>query len=201
MLATPLLDRLAACGFVVAHDLLPPALAARLAADCRALQQAGDLRPAHVGRGSQRLRERALRGDSIRWIEPDPAVPARAELLGRLDALRVALNRHLLLGLADIELHYAVYPAGAGYVRHRDRFRDDDARTVSFTAYLNPHWSAEDGGWLRLHVAGGPVDVLPALGTCTLFLSAEVEHEVLPARRERMSIAGWFRRYRELPLS
>jgi SM-20-related protein len=30
-----------------------------------------------------------------------------------------------------------------------------------------------------------------------LFMSARFEHEVLPARDERLSIAGWFRR-REL---
>lgn len=31
------------------------------------------------------------------------------------------------------------------------------------------------------------------LGTLVVFLSEEFEHEVLPAKRDRYSIAGWFR--------
>ena len=31
-------------------------------------------------------------------------------------------------------------------------------------------------------------------GTFVAFLSADFEHEVLPARRERLALAGWFRR-------
>jgi SM-20-related protein len=85
-----------------------------------------------------------------------------------------------------------VYPIGAGYARHRDRFRDDDARVLSLACYLNPHWDAEDGGALRLHLDAGPVEILPQAGTGVCFLS-ELEHEVLPARRERHSIAAWFR--------
>ena len=34
----------------------------------------------------------------------------------------------------------------------------------------------------------------PEGGSLVVFLSAELPHEVLPASRERMSIAGWFRR-------
>lgn len=187
-------DQLAARGFLVLQDLLPESLLDQLACDCRLLREDDALRPAAVGRGDGRLRNPDLRGDSIRWIEPHPEVPARAELLARLDELRLSLNRALMLGLESLEAHYAVYPPGAGYVRHRDRFRDDDARTLSFTAYLNRDWHPDEGGALRLYLPSGDLDVLPRLGTCTLFLSAEVEHEVLPTRRERMSIAGWFRR-------
>ncbi len=194
-------DQLATRGFLVLSDLLPESLLDRLAADCRALRDEDALRPAAVGRGDGRLRNPDLRGDSIRWIEAHPEVPARAALLDRLEALRIALNRSLMLGLASLEAHYAVYPPGAGYVRHRDRFRDDDARTLSFTAYLNRDWQPSDGGALRLYLPGGDIDVLPRQGTCTLFLSADVEHEVLPATRDRMSIAGWFRRRPQLPLA
>jgi SM-20-related protein len=35
-------------------------------------------------------------------------------------------------------------------------------------------------------------DVAPIGGTFVTFLSAEYEHEVLPARRERASLTGWF---------
>jgi len=36
-------------------------------------------------------------------------------------------------------------------------------------------------------------DILPLGGTLVTFLSARFLHEVLPARRSRMSITGWFR--------
>ena len=35
--------------------------------------------------------------------------------------------------------------------------------------------------------------VMPRMGKLAVFLSEEFPHEVLPARRDRYSIAGWFR--------
>ena len=60
--------------------------------------------------------------------------------------------------------------------------------------YLNESWSAGDGGALRLHLPAGQQDVLPRAGTLVAFLSGRFEHEVLPARRERLSLTGWFTR-------
>src|SRR2546422_115217 len=93
---------------------------------------------------------------------------------------------------------YAVAPefldrAGAGYARHIDRFRDDDTRVLSIVLYLNDRWRNEDGGMLRLHLERGrSIDAIPYEGTLVAFLSDRFAHEVLPARRERFSIAGWF---------
>ena len=160
-------------------------LVAALAEECRAYDEASGLAPASTGRGAGKRRA-GLRGDRTRWFDPGCPTAPQADFFSRMDEVRVALNRRLLLGLEDLEAHYALYPPGTGYVRHLDRFRDDDARVVSTVTYLNDAWREEDGGALRLH--------LPQGGTLILFLSAEVEHEVLPAARERMSIAGWFRR-------
>lgn len=55
-------------------------------------------------------------------------------------------------------------------------------------------WLHEHGGQLRLHLADGPVAVLPAAGTCVLFRSDAVLHEVLPATRPRLSVTAWLRR-------
>jgi SM-20-related protein len=47
---------------------------------------------------------------------------------------------------------------------------------------------------LRIHNAhGGFVDVEPIAGRLICFLTPGREHEVLEARRERLSISGWFR--------
>ena len=63
--------------------------------------------------------------------------------------------------------------------------------------YLNTDWGLDDGGALRLYrsdedIGAGSIDVRP-VGGSICFLS-ELEHEVLPAMRERLSIAAWFRR-------
>ena len=165
--------------------------------DLRRLQAAGGLSPASVGRGEGRSLRSGIRTDATCWLDdPRCGEPAR-QFLAQQDELRGMLNRSLFLGLAEHEAHYAVYPCGGGYARHRDRFRDNDARVVSWVTYLNIDWAPEDGGALRLHPeneSGGEgwIDV-PPVGGSICFLS-ELEHEVLPARRERLSIAGWFRR-------
>jgi SM-20-related protein len=41
--------------------------------------------------------------------------------------------------------------------------------------------------------------VQPEGGTLACFLSADFEHEVLPAARPRLSLTGWFRRRAGIP--
>ena len=164
-----------------------------LRAEAGALWRAGALRPAATGRGDGR-RDVGLRGDSTAWIDPHACGAATTAWWSAMDAWRIALNRRLLLGMETLEAHFARYPPGAGYARHRDRFADDDARVLSLACYLNEDWPDDAGGALRLHLAEGARDIAPRAGTVVLFLSDEIEHEVLPATRERWSIAGWFRR-------
>jgi SM-20-related protein len=48
---------------------------------------------------------------------------------------------------------------------------------------------------LRLHPDGKCTEDISPLGSrLVLFLSATMLHEVLPATRDRLSLAGWFRR-------
>jgi len=129
------------------------------------------------------------------WFESFALTAAQTPYWLTMEALRVELNRALLLGLDELEAHYALYPAGARYARHSDCFRDDAARVLSSVLYLNSDWHRDDGGQLRLYLPhDASLDIYPELGTLVLFLSAEFEHEVLPAKRERLSVAGWFRR-------
>jgi SM-20-related protein len=135
-----------------------------------------------------------VRGDRIQWLETGQDA-ACDQYLTIMDGLRQALNQGLYLGLEDFESHFALYPPGAFYLKHLDRFRDNDRRTVSVVLYLNQDWQAEQGGALRLYLVGGETfDVLPQAGSLLVFLSAQMPHEVLPATRERLSLTGWFRR-------
>lgn len=189
-----IIDDLAGCGWSVQDDCLPSALTLELAAECRRRAHDGTLSPAGVGRGQGLAVREGVRGDSIQWLEAGQHA-ACDRYLEAMDGLRRALNRAFYLGLEDYESHFALYPPGAFYQKHLDRFRDDDRRSVSAVFYLNDAWRAEQGGALRLYPAdGGERDVLPTAGTLVLFMSAELPHEVLPASRERLSLTGWFRR-------
>ncbi|MET1080337.1 MAG: 2OG-Fe(II) oxygenase [Pseudomonas sp.] len=172
---------------------LTPDLTLELAAECHRRAAQGDLSAAGVGRGAAQGLQAAIRGDRIQWLEPGES-SACDRYLARMDALRQALNASLYLGLEDYESHFAFYPPGAFYRRHLDRFRDDDRRAVSVVLYLNPDWLPQEGGALRLHLVQQELDIDPLAGRLVVFLSAEVPHEVLPATRDRLSLAGWFRR-------
>jgi SM-20-related protein len=178
----------------VVDDFIDGELLTRLRWRCSELQASGALRPAKVGRGPDAQHLPEVRGDFISWLQ-QPSRDAEQALLERMDELRVALNRSLMTGLEDFEGHFAVYPAGAAYARHFDRLAGSDLRAISAALYLNEEWTEADGGQLRLYLGGGrSEDVLPAGGRLVAFLSERFEHEVLPARRERMSFTGWFRR-------
>lgn len=189
-----IVDDIAARGWSQQNIFLPERLTRELAAECRKRAAEGELTPAGVGRGTgQEVRE-GIRGDHIQWLEPGQAEPCDA-YLNLMDSLRQALNRGLFLGLEEFESHFALYPPGAFYLKHLDRFRDDDARTVSAVLYLNDAWLPEHGGQLRMYLEGETsYDVQPTGGCLVVFLSGDMPHEVLPATRERLSLTGWFRR-------
>ena len=184
-------------GWTVVPDFLNPEETAALRLDLREAWDAGRLQPAGVGRGDEHQVRADIRGDRILWMDPGNATAAQRAYFTRMDALRTAINRETFLGLFDLESHFAVYPPEAHYTKHLDRFRNDSARTVSCILYLNENWPPEDGGQLRLYLdeAGKTefVDIAPLGGTLVVFLSDRFWHEVLPTRRERMSVTGWFR--------
>jgi SM-20-related protein len=190
-----------ACAAVAAEssaiipDFLPAPIVAALAATARRRDAAGEFRAAGIGRGTGRSERSDIRGDRTLWLDDLVHAPAERALWQALEQLRIALNEATFLGLFAFEGHYALYPPGTFYRRHRDRFRDDDARILSCVLYLNEAWTPADGGVLRLYSCGNRShDVVPVGGTLVCFLADRFEHEVLPATRERWSIAGWFRR-------
>jgi SM-20-related protein len=188
-------DEIAARGWCAADQFVPPALSGALRGEARMLWQAGAFHAAGVGGGLSPAVRPDVRGDHIRWLEPEAASVTQQACLARFEDLRLALNRNLQLGLFDFECHFALYPAGAHYARHLDRFKGDARRALSCVLYLNEDWQPEDGGQLRLYLdERRSLELLPRGGTLVAFLSERFEHEVLPAHRERISLTGWFRR-------
>ncbi|MEE4639797.1 MAG: 2OG-Fe(II) oxygenase [Wenzhouxiangella sp.] len=165
-----------------------------MADNLAALRRNEALHRAGIGREADFRIRTDIRGDRIHWLSR--ADPVQARFLQQMDALRLMLNSRLFLGLFEFEAHYALYPAGSCYRRHVDSFRGAANRVVSLVAYLNRRWGDEDGGELVLYdetESNALATISPRAGSVVLFLSEEVPHEVLPASRDRLSIAGWFR--------
>ena len=203
-IATPLqpasteaiLEALEARGWCVLPDFIPGADIGKLRRHARGQLEADAFRPAGIGSGEAHAMNSGRRSDLINWIDPQDAHLRR--LCGaRLEALRLAINARLYLGLFDLESHFAVYPPGAFYEKHLDQFRHGGRRKLTIVLYLNREWTGDDGGQLLLYTNGDddpqPVEVLPRGGTLVCFLSEQFPHEVLPSRRERLSLTGWFR--------
>lgn len=146
---------------------------------------------AGIGKKADKQINESIRGDYIQWINPATAVPAIQAYLIKLNDLIKHVNQTLFLSLKDCEVHMTVYPVGSYYHRHLDQFKRDDHRKLSVICYLNRSWQEAEGGQLRIYLSEKEVDVLPLAGRLVCFRSDLLEHEVLPATHERLSITGW----------
>ena len=155
--------------------------------------QSNDFDPAGIGRADAHTMNAFVRSDEIFWLEGRN--PTESSWLNWANLLKDYLNRHLYLGLFSFESHIASYRPGQFYKRHLDAFRGNTNRVLSLVVYLNPNWQLEDGGELVLYRDRSDkigTKITPGFGTVVAFLSEEFPHEVLPASRDRLSIAGWY---------
>jgi SM-20-related protein len=153
--------------------------------------------PPASGARAEPARRAEARGDRVRWIDAASESDDEHTLGEALDTVR--RDGQPVVRARRIRSRDALraLPAGRGLrPSSRPPFRDDDARVLSCVFYLNDAWGEHDGGALRLHLDDGPRDVAPVGGTLVAFLADRVEHEVLPAMRDRLAVAGWFRRRR-----
>ncbi|ABE50299.1 2OG-Fe(II) oxygenase [Methylobacillus flagellatus] len=191
-------DNIANQGYVIVPGFLPDDFIHALRDEALALHEAGRLKRATVGKAENNQLDNKVRGDLIHWLEHTQASPVQREFSAIMETLRESLNRHLFLGLFELENHFAIYPPGAIYNKHLDQFRGNEERQVTCILYLNEDWKAEYGGQLRLYLDGKEpepyIDTVPLGGTLVAFLSGRFWHEVLPASQPRISLTGWFRK-------
>ena len=150
--------------------------------------------PAGIGRDQQLNLNELVRGDEICWITGESQ--AGRDWLQWTEEMQQYLNRRLFLGLFSFESHFAHYAAGDFYKRHCDAFKGEANRVLSIVVYLNRDWHEEDGGELVLYTSEDDqqgIKVIPSFATVVVFLSEEFPHEVLSAKQDRYSIAGWYR--------
>ena len=133
------------------------------------------------------------RRDKTLWMDEDDAV--QSEYLAFCNGLKNYLNRALYLGLSYYESHFAIYEEGDFYEKHLDAFKNSKSRVVTTVYYLNEGWNTSNGGELLIYDEEDRLltKVIPNVNTLVIFLSDKFPHEVLPARKKRYSIAGWFR--------
>lgn len=180
-------------GFSINPCALPPVLSDSLVEHLHTMPNF-NFEQAGIGRDQAHLLNNFVRKDEICWINGESE--AGQDWLDWSAKLQIYLNRRLFLGLFSFESHFAHYSPGDFYKRHYDSFRGEANRVLSVVVYLNHAWQHDDGGELVLYLDENDnqgIKVTPNVGTVAVFLSEEFPHEVLPASRDRYSIAGWYR--------
>jgi SM-20-related protein len=191
MLFDSIADSLADKGFAIEDQFLSQKEVQNILAGEGFRKGLDQFKKAGIGKSQSQQINEAIRGDYIQWLDKDFAEPAVKIYLDRLQELISFLNQTLFLSLKDYEVHLTIYPIGSYYKRHLDQFKHDDHRKLSVICYLNEGWLEEHGGQLRMYPKDEVIDVLPEAGRLVCFRSDQIEHEVLAARRERMSLTGW----------
>ena len=176
-------------GYIVIDKALEPSLCEALFQD--SLMQENNFKKAGIS--NQKALDTTQRRDAILWLENTN--PIQNQFLSFSCELQDYLNRSLFLGLKYYEAHYAIYKEGDFYKKHFDSFKNSKNRVVTTVYYLNENWNEDDGGELLVYDKNDTLleTVLPKANRLVVFLSEEFPHEVKPAKKQRHSIAGWFR--------
>lgn len=182
-------------GWSVQKDFFPSELIQQLNQTLDSFRKQGKLNQAGIGRKEGFHIEQSIRNDEISWFDEASLTQAQKKYLALAKELQDEINQRFYLGLFELEVHFALYSPNAFYKRHLDQHKNLDTRVLTLITYLNENWDEADGGELQIYLnTGQTVSVTPRAGTVVCFFSADFEHEVLPAKRERASLTGWFRK-------
>ena len=192
----PIIDGILTDGYGLMDNFLSPEEVTALANQLRERRAAGLFRAGGLG-NQQVTVENTIRGDEILWLNEAKSTTDEATFLNRIGQFVQYINQTCYLGLREFEFHYAMYPTGTFYKRHLDQFRSDSRRKLSVICYLNTDWQETDGGQLVLYLPDAQTEqtipISPTGGRLVCFESGRLEHEVLPATRERLSVTGWLK--------
>ena len=177
----------------IAEDFLSESLASHLRENLDNLFSAKQLRPAGTGNDILAVQNKLVRSDIIYWLDRKHDDPHENDFFDLVDDFVSHLNRTCYTGITGYEFHYTLYETGSFYKKHLDQFRTNDSRKYSMIMYLNAGWVKADGGQLRIHHDGSFQNISPLNGKTVFFKSSELEHEVLPTNKPRMSITGWLK--------
>jgi SM-20-related protein len=189
-----LIDNIAEHSYGVTDDFFTPEEVKALVVILTKRHDAGIFKKAGIGQKTEQQVQTQIRGDQILWLNENSVDATEQAFFLKINDFIKYLNLTCYLGLRGFEFHYALYPIGTFYKRHFDRFRHDSGRKMSVICYLNGNWQATDGGELGIHLPNQQsVKIAPLGGRLVCFEADKLEHEVLPALRERLSLTGWLR--------
>lgn len=189
-----LIDQLIHNQYGLCKYMFPENVLSALANELLARKASAAMHPAKIGKHFQKQENLKVRGDLISWMELNSKVQAEQEFLNIANEFTQYLNRSCFTSINSMEFHYAFYEKGSFYRKHLDRFKSDFGRKFSMVTYLNKNWTADNGGQLKLYLSKETsIEILPEFGTTVFFRSDEMYHEVLPANKNRLSIAGWLK--------
>ncbi len=185
-----IIDALVKYGYIIIPNALDPDLPINLKQFT--LSQT-DFKRAGISSSSDLHLDNKRRRDKIHWLNEDGA--SQSDFLAFSNGLKNYLNKESYLGINYYESHFASYDEGDFYETHLDAFKNSKNRVVTTVYYLNDDWSDKDGGELVIYDENNNflTKVIPHANTLIVFLSDKFPHEVLPAKKRRLSIAGWFR--------
>jgi SM-20-related protein len=162
----------------------------------KTLHNHSELKKAAIGNKVNESISKAIRGDSIQWIDEQQANPVERLFFEAINTFKNYLNMTCFMGILHQEFHYAIYPEGTFYKKHLDTFQNDDRRKLSMVCYLNDNsWDKTNGGELVIYPENSnEVVIHPLPGRVVVFESQLLQHEVRPVLNDmRLSITGWLK--------
>ena len=177
----------------ISKTFLSKALCRNLAENLRTAYAQKQMIPAGTGNESSIIHNKLNRSDVILWLDRKHNNRYENSFFDLIDLFIIHLNSTCFTGISGYEFHYAMYEKGSFYKRHLDQFRNDDSRQYSVIFYLNEDWLAADGGELCVYFDNHVQMISPEMGTTVFFKSSELEHEVMPTNKARLSIVGWLK--------
>lgn len=188
-LISNILDALVNDGYIIIPDALSSDIALKLVTH---IQNCDDFKKAGISASSNLHLDNTKRSDKIKWLDEDHS--SQSQFLNFINELKDAINKELYMGLSYYESHFAIYENGDFYEKHLDSFKNSKNRVVTTVYYMNKDWQKDDGGELIIYDENNNFlsKVSPNENTLVVFLSGKFPHEVLPSKKTRYSIAGWF---------
>ena len=188
-----LLDQLALQEYAIVDDFFEQRQYLALLSTAKAAYDGDAMRRAGIGKTDAYMIETAIRQDQIQWLSPQDPYPAIQTYFEVIDALRTGINQSFFLSLHDYEAHFAAYEKGGFYRKHRDQFRDTDARQISCVYFLNDQWQSDAAGELVMYHPTR-TKVIEPIGNRFVCFRSHLLHEVLPTNALRLSLTGWIKK-------
>lgn len=196
---TTIADQLYDRGYFLIENFLSQTHFERLRAYLFSMQAQNQFTTAKIGRHVQHQQNETIRNDQIAWLDEFSTDTNIQAYFSAMHVVRQTLNQSLLLGLHDLEAHFANYSPGHFYKKHVDQFAHNKSRRVSCVYYLNEAWRPDFGGELKLYNAADEwLTTVQPQGNRLVGFRSELPHEVCTTFQNRYSVAAWFHVRRDL---